>query len=65
LNNKLVTDREQLDLLYHGTDRVVRLSQHMQILIAYAEILKERDAQIGEIMTALFARVDTWLMAQQ
>ena len=65
LNNKLLADRNQLDLLYHGVDRAARLNQMHQALVSYATILKERDVEIRALMTALFDRADAWLAEEQ
>ncbi|MFM0505281.1 hypothetical protein [Paraburkholderia caffeinilytica] len=64
LNNKMLTDRQQIDLLYQGNDRGQRLAQQDQILIEYAAILKERDTQIQTLVVELSVRIDSWLSSE-
>ena len=61
LNNKMLSDRQQLDLLYTGSDKLVRLQLCHQGLVQYAITLEERDAQIQQLIEIFIREVGDWL----
>jgi hypothetical protein len=61
MHNGLLIDFRQFETYYQGADRQARLNQRRDVVVRYAEGLRQIDAAIEALVTQCLAAAERWL----